>query len=278
MKSKLVLSLLTAILVLSLCGCSSGDNSGSVKHQKLQLVDNSEATITKEIEFMAFLHRFAEDPDFQMQHIKFPLGKLSYANIMTEDGDYYPDDFTSRYWSMSDGEYMRLEAPGYFEWKGDSMIVYDYNSSLLDEPCGEFGVSYTFKKIDGEWYVTQGDYYGSDVGIAECQASYVAGQNKEFMERHQEPYTPYVFDGIPGDYPEASDHLLDEEDLKGLDRRQLRLMRNEIMARHGYAFMSKDLADHFNALPWYSALFKNVEKSLTEIERDNIKFIKEHEK
>ena len=54
-------------------------------------------------------------------------------------------------------------------------------------------------------------------------------------------------------------------------------MRNEIMARHGYAFKSKELSAHFNAQPWYAALFRNVDDALTDTERANIKLIKAHE-
>lgn len=234
--------------------------------------------IARDIEFMAFLRHFAEDAGFQMQHIKFPLGKLTYANIMDEEGEnFYPDDFTEKYWCMYDGEYMRTDGAGYFTWVDDNKIVYDYNCSLVEDCWAEFGTEYTFEKIDGEWYITSGDYYGSDMGIADFQAGYVASRNDEFRKEHTEPYTPYVYTGTPGDYPQASERLLTEQDLQGLDSKQLRLMRNEIMARHGYTFKSKDLNGHFNAQPWYSALFMNVEDALTDIEKANIKLIKAHE-
>ena len=281
-KSKLhVLGAIALAAAFCVGSCNSATNSSQNGGSVISTDDPAETKpITRDIEFMAFMHHFAEDPEFQLQHVRFPLGKLSYANIPDpdDDGNWLPDDFTERYWLLSIGNYMRVDAPGYFTWLDDNKIKYDYNSSLLDEPTGEFGDEYTFEKLDGEWDVTQGDYYGSDVGIADDQACYVASRNKEFLKAHTKPFEPYVYDGTPGDYPQASDRLLTDDDLQGLDKKQLRLMRNEIMARHGYTFQSKDLAKHFNALPWYSALFRNVEPFLTDIEKENIAFIKSKEK
>lgn len=262
-------------MLLATCGNSVGTHSDG---GDVVSVEQAVAPIPRDIEFMAFLHRFAEDPEFQMLHIKFPLGKLTYANIMKEDGEYYPDDFTERYWCLYDGAYMRGDGAGYFTWVNDNKIVFDYNSSMLDEDTGEFGTTYTFEKIDGEWYVTAGDYYGSDVGIADYLAQEVASQNERFRKDHTEPYKPYVYNGTPGDFPQASDRRLKDKDLEGLNAQQLRLMRNEIMARHGYCFKNEELKAHFNAKPWYSGLFKDVDVSLTDIERKNLKLIKAHEK
>ena len=277
MRTHLIL-LAAAAALLAACGHTGGAPLAG-DESMVQTDEQSVATITRDIEFMAFLHRFAEDPDFQMQHIKFPLGKLSYANIFDEEGEtFYPDDFTERYWLLSEGEYMRDGGAGYFTWVNDNKIVYDYNCSLLEDCWAEFGDEYTFEKIDGEWYVTAGDYYGSDVGIADYQAGYVASQNELFRKEHTEPYTPYEYNGTPGDYPQASERRLTEQDLQGMDSKQLRLMRNEIMARHGYAFKNEDLKKHFNEQPWYFPLFLNVDGALSDIEKENVTFIKAHER
>lgn len=273
------LVLAATALLLAACG-HAAPTEGDVADSTAGMVQGAEEAMvpmSRDVEFMVFLHRFSEDADFQMQHIRFPLGKLSYANFIGEDGDFYPDDFTAKYWCLYDGEYMRYDGAGYFTWQGDERIVFDYNSSLLEELWGEFGTSYTFEKIGGEWYVTGGDYYGSDVGIASSLAQMVEGRNRQFREEHPGPYTPYVYAGTPGSYPQASDRLLTEQDLEGLTQKELRLMRNEIMARHGYAFKSKELSEHFNAQPWYAALFRNVDDRLTDIERANIAMIKSHE-
>lgn len=82
---------------------------------------------------------------------------------------------------------------------------------------------------------------------------------------------------IPGTYPEASTRLLTEADLAGKETSELKLMRNEIFARHFYIFQSPDLTAHFSSRPWYKALHENVHDDLSEIEKANIDLIKKLE-
>lgn len=77
--------------------------------------------------------------------------------------------------------------------------------------------------------------------------------------------------GYPGDYPYLSYQEFTEEDVEATDVLQIRIMRNEIFARHGYIFKSEDLKAHFSSLPWYKPQFDNVDDKLTEIEKLNIK-------
>lgn len=65
------------------------------------------------------------------------------------------------------------------------------------------------------------------------------------------------------------------DDIKGLSNRELRIMRNEIYARHGYIFQDAMLRDHFLQKPWYTPQTKNV--ALSNIEQYNVQFIKSYE-
>lgn len=65
------------------------------------------------------------------------------------------------------------------------------------------------------------------------------------------------------------------DDIKGLSNRELRIMRNEIYARHGYIFQDAMLRDHFLQKPWYTPQTKNV--ALSSIEQYNVQFIKSYE-
>ena len=58
---------------------------------------------------------------------------------------------------------------------------------------------------------------------------------------------------------------------------QLRLMRNEILARHGWKFQSKDLRDYFSDQPWYKPGTDNNNIKLSIIEMTNIQLIKSEE-
>ena len=51
--------------------------------------------------------------------------------------------------------------------------------------------------------------------------------------------------------PNSSEELLTEEDLQGLTSEELRIARNEIMARHGRIFNDSQLAAYFEGKDWY---------------------------
>lgn len=277
MKSKFIYILLT---VLALCFSVNinGQNFPGKESPVVQKGNSKPQTahITNDLDFMIFLHRFTSDPDFQMAHIKFPLGEMSYAYL--EDQGRY-DSFTSKYWVLQSMESLQ----GHFKWEGDSKIVYLYNSSMYSAEIGfdevpEFENTYTFEKIDGEWYVTKGNYSGSDVGLAQYTAEDALKKNAQFRHKYNQSIPLYVYTGTPGDYPKASERLLMEKDLEGLTKKELRIMRNEILARHGYSFKSEDLKNRFESQPWYFPLSNDVSKQLSIIEKANIKFIQKHEK
>ena len=67
------------------------------------------------------------------------------------------------------------------------------------------------------------------------------------------------------------------EDLKGLSKQNLRIMRNWIFARHGYIFKSADLKKFFSKQSWYTPRYSNVASQLSSIEEYNVNFIKKYE-
>lgn len=58
---------------------------------------------------------------------------------------------------------------------------------------------------------------------------------------------------------------------KSLD--DLRIIRNEIFARHGYIFKSRDLRNYFSKMDWYDPKYENVDSLLTEVDKKNIALI-----
>lgn len=80
---------------------------------------------------------------------------------------------------------------------------------------------------------------------------------------------------VNGDYSFASLIKLTKDDLMGFTKAELRIIRNEIYARHGYIFDSKDLRDYFMKKEWYKPRTKNVK--LSAIEQYNVNLIKQYE-
>ena len=80
-----------------------------------------------------------------------------------------------------------------------------------------------------------------------------------------------------GKYPFASTDFLIGGILSCFEKKELRIMRNEIFARHGYKFKTIEMRRYFESQPWYVPRFDDVNKHLTELERLNIKLIKRFE-
>lgn len=76
---------------------------------------------------------------------------------------------------------------------------------------------------------------------------------------------------------QTSDNSLKRENLKTLSLEELRLLRNEIFAKHGYIFNSTDLNEYFSSKDWYVPKYKNVDTLLTKTDKENIDLILEME-
>jgi hypothetical protein len=68
-----------------------------------------------------------------------------------------------------------------------------------------------------------------------------------------------------------------ELDLAVLSKKDLRLLRNAIYARHGLIFKSWDLQDWFSRFPWYKPEYANVDDKLTWNDKMNISKIQTYE-
>ena len=80
---------------------------------------------------------------------------------------------------------------------------------------------------------------------------------------------------VPGRWPEASTSLLTRGYLEPYPTDVLRLMRNEIYARHGHSFKDKQLTEFYSKEGlWYgTALLQQNSTELSEIEKLNVQLI-----
>ncbi|MBO7599108.1 MAG: YARHG domain-containing protein [Bacteroidales bacterium] len=60
-------------------------------------------------------------------------------------------------------------------------------------------------------------------------------------------------------------------------KKQIRIMRNEIYARHGYKFASADLTAHFSKMSWYHPVDDNSKVHLSDVETLNVSILKNME-
>lgn len=81
-----------------------------------------------------------------------------------------------------------------------------------------------------------------------------------------------------GIYSQASERYLTSSDLIGLSQWDLKIMRNEIFARHGYIFQTDEMRNYFSGKSWYNPRYYDVNDMLTKVEKENITLIKNFER
>ncbi|GAB6443391.1 MULTISPECIES: YARHG domain-containing protein [Bacillus] len=88
------------------------------------------------------------------------------------------------------------------------------------------------------------------------------------------PTTRYVYNGFI--FPDSDIRKLTSTDLAYLSKEQLKIARNEIYARHGHMFQTKDMQSYFSKQSWYreNPYFSG---KLTDIETYNVELIKSRE-
>jgi len=83
-----------------------------------------------------------------------------------------------------------------------------------------------------------------------------------------------VQDRYSGKFTQASLILMSREELIKMSKSDLKIMRNEIFARYGYKFKSGgEMDNYFKNQDWYTRQHDNVDKFLTDLEKENIKLI-----
>ena len=88
----------------------------------------------------------------------------------------------------------------------------------------------------------------------------------------------FTYVATAGSYPETSARILKQADVENRPPDELRIMRNEIYARHGYNFKMKDMRAYFDGQEWYMPWNTDVRGLLTETEKKNEALLKQYEK
>ena len=100
------------------------------------------------------------------------------------------------------------------------------------------------------------------------------------IQKHGRPADVHAFlrRDFAGRWPFTATRAVTDDDLAGLSKDELEIMRNEVYARYGHIFVNKRLAAHFAAQPDYRPYFENVSAFLSPLERDNVAAIQAAEK
>lgn len=210
--------------------------------------------------------------------------------VFSNEGDVWNTDELNRERWMSQlaGEYF------FNEVEGETRIgIYEYR----DED-GRFGM-----RVDGvETTINVVNFNGSITGfirVSETGGTIFTGTWKVIqtldgltLQEVEDDPDEYFFDWKPTGmeyfltkadrgngtcrFDFATTQLLNDRQFRRMDKTALRVMRNYILARHGYKFSSADLQEYFSKEAWYAPRESNdgISDELTLVERLNIELIK----
>lgn len=83
-------------------------------------------------------------------------------------------------------------------------------------------------------------------------------------------------------FPYSNTRYLEESDLEGIPKEEIRIGKNEIYARYGRKFNKKSLQEYFDSKDWYKGTIEpkddsQIEAKFNKYERINIKFLQQHQ-
>ncbi len=127
-------------------------------------------------------------------------------------------------------------------------------------------------------------FFAADMGVKSIakihiENSYVFSDNWEAQEAPVATCHWFVADGRDFVLPQSASEYVTEEELKGLDAKELRLARNEIYARYGWHFEDEELQAYFESKSWYisGGVYQVQEEHFSEIEIANRDLIRSME-
>jgi len=132
---------------------------------------------------------------------------------------------------------------------------------------------YIFKTAAMKNYFNQQSWYQPEFHDVLHLLTPIESKNIKFIQRYETSHG-----NTEGLYPQASTRRLTHNDLVSMSEWQLKIMRNEIFARHGYIFKAAAMKNYFNQQSWYQPKFNDVSHLLTPIESKNIKLIQQYKK
>ena len=189
----------------------------------------------------------------------------------------YKDDVDSAYNIMAN-DLLSMLMGTYKDESGDTYLFdfgrckFGNGSQETDyELCSEFDMPSNTFRAYGKYWTFEFTVDGIDLFKAQYNSEedvYVRGD----LIKH------LTYQDIGnGRWPFTANSVVTRSKLRYYSPEELRLMRNEIMARHGYSFSSLDLQQHFGMKSWYHPLNDNNHIHLSLGEVLNVELIKAEE-
>ncbi|MFN2531445.1 MAG: YARHG domain-containing protein [Pyrinomonadaceae bacterium] len=223
--------------------------------------------IFKDAEIKNFLQAqpwYKPDPDFSNS----VLNKVERANLdIIRDAEANKHEHVEpgdmRYWRSRQLTAKKLGTHSGAEWK-----------VLVSEIEAIHG-----KRFDDDpWlqrYFEDRYWYSPNAGYDAKKLTAIERKNLDFLSNAQRRQRKVAL--LPGDMELFEDRAISEQLLHGLSLHELRLLRNEIYARHGRMFHALWLQQYFDFQPWYSADENFKDESLSGSDKQNVETIVKYE-
>ena len=146
----------------------------------------------------------------------------------------------------------------------------DYNVEIFNDLALNVITIASGSDLSGSWYVIP---TVSGLNLYECMKN----EYGQFVKVGR-TLSLYYEDPEKGRWQFASDAMHNRRTLGHYRKSSLRLMRNEILARHGYKFSAKDLVAYFTSQPWYKPAESNDKIRLSIYEQMTLALIQAEER
>ena len=130
-----------------------------------------------------------------------------------------------------------------------------------------------FRKAWLNEYFSSQPWYRPGVGVDTTKLSVLDYKNAWNYEI-QVDHSATDMEVSPFDDPRILDSLVRVDQLRDLSRRDLRILRNMVYARHGRAFKSELLQLHFERQSWYKVDPAYSDAKLSEVDKRNVQIIR----
>ena len=205
-------------------------------------------------------------------------------SVMSKESEWDAEKLNKARWlNQMIGEYTTEEEDDYenrISWQRESLsfndIVLPYDIITFNGRVTGF---ITIKPVAGSTNVLEGTWEVVPTlrGFHLYSVNTETGSTPWEWKRNGVKYECAESDPDVGRFFYASTTLLNDKWFRRFDLKTLRIMRNAILARHGYRFQSKDLQEYFSQEPWYKPAASNKDIKLSFVEQLNIDLIKYEE-
>lgn len=203
--------------------------------------------------------------------------KVAYFWAIYSNADFRPSEESTELGTYADGEYV-VSIPDFSR----AFSKYHYPTDYIN---GSGNLISDHGRV-----VELGEFFGVNVdSIGSSEESNENEQSDHAVQSANQQSTTYNsttnLNSANGFVlPNSDKSYISKADLDKLSKWEVRVARNEIMARHGRRFNDQQLQDYFNGCDWYHGTMsaqdfdKSYERILNEYEKKNAKLITEYEK